>query len=254
MKRLSLLPLILLLLLPSCALCQDVYYLKRIGKYHVGVDIDPGVYTVTAYSSSSFDAEITVGDRLSLYGDPFGDSPFVRFFVHHPGNPIPLSADAVTSCVVELKDGQELYLHTEPAIFTLISSSSVAPSSTPVSPSDPPYAPGSVFRPFDFDAVVSSPDDYAGEMFVVSGTVLNVSGSRQDGYTLLVAVEDSLAKMIFVRVDPEFVPSFEIHNFDSINALSAFVKMYDFVSDGKPASVPLVMSALITLDSAKDDP
>lgn len=256
MKRLFcsfLLFLSLFCIFPACGLSAVVKEVYRfsIGRYEVGADIAPGTYTVTPYEKNRFAAVVTIGDSLNVYGDPIGNNAdYLRLSLSTPSLEDGTIKDPLPSFMVTLRSSQQIHVHTDDVIFRLVDSASEP--DLPVGDSDfnesAPYDPDVIFPRFDYDSVVSSPSQYAREMFNVYGTVLSVIGSAQEGYNLVVAVDGSLSKMVFMRVEPDFAPSFTIQELDSIHSLAEFVKMYDFDLSGEPSSAPLLLSAYVSLE------
>lgn len=128
---------VLIVLLTMCMVCsiayaKDVYGLDRIGKYEVSSEfgknsIEPGTYRITAKENNSFAAQVSIGDNLNQYGDPFyKDGYFVRFSLVNPHNTKVSSKDAYESYTITLDEGQDVYIHTDSVILTRVSLSDVS--------------------------------------------------------------------------------------------------------------------------------
>ena len=132
------------------------------------------------------------------------------------------------------------------AVFS--DSAAVKPTPTPKPTPKPTPTPDPLdaYGKYDYKAVFRNPEQYLLSKVKVTGKVIQVLGSRSEGFTLRVATRGSWDNVIMVYIDSENAPSANILEDDKINIYGWVGDNYTYTSTmGGEITVPLVYADFV---------
>jgi peptidoglycan hydrolase-like protein with peptidoglycan-binding domain len=121
------------------------------------------------------------------------------------------------------------------------------PSSTPVAKPDVTENPlYEAYELLDYTEISRYPDEYAGQKVELSGTVVQVLGSREEGFQIRLATENGYDEIVYIFVS--FDPGYNILESDQLIVYARLTKTVTYEAIwGQSVTVPSAEADYITL-------
>ena len=113
----------------------------------------------------------------------------------------------------------------------------VKPTPEPTATPDPKK----LYGKFDFKTISRNPENYVGEKVKITGYVLQVLGSRTEGYDIRLATKGHYDNVVYVYIIADNTPEYNILEDDKITVYATLAGDYTYTSTmGAEITLPLV--------------
>ena len=226
------------------------------GVWEIGVDIPAGHWTLKC--AGGYSSTITYGNTLDESGSeiPYSCRNRIRHYVHNPSSSYFDPASDLAQVDIEMAAGNYIIIESASVIFSPYSGkpdlgfggSPVSYSTKPTpSPTEVPLVDGK-YELFSFNKAARMPDDYKNTNVYLNGEVVQVLGSRKEGYTLRVSTSGSYGDVILVYVRSSVAPSYNILDDDKLYIKGYSGGEYTYESTvGTEITVPLVYADYVEI-------
>lgn len=232
------------------------------GIWEVGKDIPAGHWSLSPMEKSS--AAISYGDTLEENGKEVSyrsDNYFYQYLKAPGATLYDENSDVVRTDVVA-ESGSYIEIEYGSVRFTPYSGrpdlgfggSPVSYATKPTPTPSPTPAPTSVplvdgkYEFFNFNKAARMPDDYKNTNVYLNGEVVQVLGSRKEGYTLRVSTSGSYDDVILVYIRSSAAPSYNILDEDQLYIKGYSGGEYTYESTvGTEITVPLVYADYVEI-------
>lgn len=232
------------------------------GIWIVGEDIPAGHWSISPMDKSS--ASISYGDTLEENKKEvsYSSDNYFYEYLKAPGSTLYDENSDVARTDIVAEAGSYIEIEYGSVRFTPYSGKpdlgfggshvsypskpTPAPSPTP-SPTEAPLVDGK-YELFNFQKAARMPEEYEYTNVYLNGEVVQVLGSRKDGYTLRVSTSGSYGDIILVYVEPDEAPEYNILEDDQlyIKGWSGGDYTYDSTG-GTKITIPLVFSDYVEI-------
>lgn len=269
MKRLFL-TLFFLLTLPFSALAKS--YTFDDGVYTVGVDLPEGHYVVTSHKSNTAFCSVFVFNDPNMNEERDSGEQLLSFSVWHPNNAYYNPDQGLTEYRIGLKNGMCIEIM-DKVIFSQNDNATISPidfqkdirnlsledlkiieqelivakhhaSSREESASSPKSTPEPSYVELNYERAARLPEICMDQKVRFSGKVLQVMGSRAEGYQIRLATNGDYDDVVYLYIDKDHAPSINILEGDRISIKGTLKGDYTYHS---------VFGQEITLPSATAD-
>lgn len=266
----SLFAVLLLFLVPCTAFAKS--YTFDDGVYTVGIDMPEGHYIVTSHKSNTAFCPVFVFDDSNLNNENDIGESILYFSVWHPDNAYYNPEQGLTEYRIGLKNGMSVEVSYK-AIFTTDTETTLSPLdfqdairnlsladlkvveqelivaqhkaiAKAESASAPKETPAPNYVKLNYERAARIPENCLGQKVSFSGKVLQVMGSRADGYHIRLATKGDHDDVVYLRIDAEHTPSINILEGDKLSIKGTLEGDYTYQS---------VFGQSITLPSASAD-
>ena len=253
------------------------------GILKVGVDIPAGHYTITAadadvikfrYGNTLNSGKTAVTYSSNAYLSENLVSPSAKNY--HSNSVTSIDVDMQAGCYVDISLGCAVFSPYTGAAFAFSEEAlTMPPASTPTpkptrrptpvptatpkatkkptpspSPSPMPKLSSKVkYGAFDYKAVARNPEKFVDKTVRITGKVLQVMGSRQDGYDLRIATDGNYGDVVYVYVPADNTPDFNILEDDQLTIRAVLKGDYTYKTVlGSSVTLPLAYADSVRLD------
>ncbi|MBR4057895.1 MAG: SH3 domain-containing protein [Oscillospiraceae bacterium] len=266
MKRLFFI-LSLLLIIPCSAFAKS--YVFDDGVYTVGVDLPEGHYVVSSHKSNVGFCAVQVFDDPNMNEEIDSGEILLFFTVWHPNNAYYKPDQGLTEYLVGLKNGMCIDVM-DKAIFTPDNATTLSPidfqdslrslslsdlkvveqellvakltaQSKAEAASKPKSTPEPSYVSLNYERAARLPEVCMNQRVRFSGKVLQVMGSRADGYHVRLATKGDYDDVVYLYIDSDHAPSINLLEGDKLTIKGVLKGDYTYQS---------VFGQAITLPSA----
>lgn len=106
------------------------------------------------------------------------------------------------------------------------------------------------YAKFDYKSVSRNPENYEGEKVKISGRILQVLGSRTEGYDLRLATKGHYDNVVYVYISEDATPDYNLLEDDDIVVYAELEGDYTYTSTmGQEITLPLAYADFVEMKS-----
>ena len=210
------------------------------GIWQVGVDIPAGHWNVKCAPGWRY-TEVNWGQSLSSSGQSISWSGRYSMYnsIYNTEHKYYEVGDGITEYDFEVRNGDYIIIDNGSCIFTPYSGKqSLGFKSLNKTGSDqtgteqknqsstPETTTNSEYLPFDYKTYARNPENYIGQKYELNGEILQVTGSRENGYGIRLATGDYSSDVVYVKFS--FDPGYSLLDGDVVTVCAKANNMYTY--------------------------